>query len=72
MSLWGAAWELVKPGPLTLERAWGATRKAFEPPDPLTVTLGRLNANVRDGAGLINDVLPDLPDEEPPCAPPAA
>lgn len=62
MSLFGAFVELARPGPLTLERAWSATRKAFAPEPPAVVFVKRCNANVRDGAGLINDVLPD---EEP-------
>lgn len=62
MPLFDAAWDLFKPGPLTLERAWSATRKAFAPNPPAVVALQRVNAQVRDTAGLINDVLPD---EEP-------
>ena len=62
MSLLSAAWEALRPGPLTLERAWSATRKALEPDPPVVVALQRANAQVRDGAGLLNDLLPD---EEP-------
>jgi len=67
VGLFGAFVELVRPGPLTLERAWSATRKAIAPDPPAVVFVKRANANVRDSAGLINDVLPD---EEP--APPVS
>lgn len=66
MPLLGAAWELLRPGPLTLGRAWRAARKAVEPEPPEVLAMRRLSDNVRDGAGLINDVLPDVESDDTP------